>query len=118
MDGISENGSETSFRNGDGGVVNFVWGDDDAGLWNGSLGSSGDVWVGFRNGDDGDWVESMSALVETLDGELQIVYWPHILDDDIEYSPLEIKPLPPSVAHQSNSGTQLPTALTTESLNL
>ena len=43
MDGISENGSETSFRNGDGGVVNFVWGDDDAGLWNGSLGSSGDV---------------------------------------------------------------------------
>lgn len=44
MDGISENGNEvTSFRNGDGGVVNFVWGDDDAGLWNGSLGSSGDV---------------------------------------------------------------------------
>jgi UDP-2,3-diacylglucosamine pyrophosphatase LpxH len=24
---------------------------------------------------DGDWVESLSALVETLDGELQIVYW-------------------------------------------
>ena len=41
MDSISENG--TSFRNGDGGVVNFVWGDDDAGLWNGSLGSSGAV---------------------------------------------------------------------------
>ena len=35
MDGISENG--------DGGVVNFVWGDDDTGLWNGSLGSSGAV---------------------------------------------------------------------------
>ncbi len=67
---------------------------------------------------DGDWVESMSALVETLDGELQIVYWPHILDDDIEHSPLEITPLTPAVAHQSNSGTQLPTAVTTESLNL
>jgi UDP-2,3-diacylglucosamine pyrophosphatase LpxH len=24
---------------------------------------------------DGDWVESLSALVETLDGELKIVYW-------------------------------------------
>ena len=45
MHGISENGDD--------GVVNFVWGDDDAGLWNGSLGSSGDVCIGFRNGDDG-----------------------------------------------------------------
>ena len=24
---------------------------------------------------DGDWVESLSALVETLDGQLKIVYW-------------------------------------------
>ena len=24
---------------------------------------------------DGDWVESLSALVETLDGELQLVHW-------------------------------------------
>ena len=24
---------------------------------------------------DGDWVESMSALVETYSGELKIVYW-------------------------------------------
>lgn len=26
---------------------------------------------------DGDWVESMTALVETLDGELQLIHWPH-----------------------------------------
>ena len=24
---------------------------------------------------DGDWVESLTALVETLDGELRIVHW-------------------------------------------
>ena len=29
---------------------------------------------------DGDWVESLSALVETMEGELQIVYWTHLLD--------------------------------------
>ncbi|MCY0858250.1 MULTISPECIES: UDP-2,3-diacylglucosamine diphosphatase [unclassified Cupriavidus] len=29
---------------------------------------------------DGDWVESLSALVETQDGELQIVYWTTLLD--------------------------------------
>ena len=28
---------------------------------------------------DGDWVESMTALVETLDGELKIVCWDKIL---------------------------------------
>ncbi|WP_404993509.1 UDP-2,3-diacylglucosamine diphosphatase [Cupriavidus pauculus] len=29
---------------------------------------------------DGDWVESLSALVETMEGELQIVYWTTLLD--------------------------------------
>ena len=24
---------------------------------------------------DGDWVESLSALVETLEGELKVIYW-------------------------------------------
>ncbi|HEY4353854.1 MAG TPA: UDP-2,3-diacylglucosamine diphosphatase, partial [Paraburkholderia sp.] len=24
---------------------------------------------------DGDWVESLSALVETYEGELKVVYW-------------------------------------------
>ncbi|MGH6624255.1 MAG: hypothetical protein ACREBN_09800, partial [Burkholderiaceae bacterium] len=43
---------------------------------------------------DGDWVESLTALVETLDGELRIVTWnrllapdspvPHWNDDSIE----------------------------------
>ncbi|MDR2154121.1 MAG: UDP-2,3-diacylglucosamine diphosphatase [Burkholderiaceae bacterium] len=27
---------------------------------------------------DGDWVESLSALVETMEGELRIVYWTHL----------------------------------------
>lgn len=30
---------------------------------------------------DGDWVESLSALVETQDGELKIITWPKILDE-------------------------------------
>lgn len=29
---------------------------------------------------DGDWVESLSALAETADGELQILYWTHCLE--------------------------------------
>ena len=29
---------------------------------------------------DGDWVESLSALVETIEGELKIVYWTTLLD--------------------------------------
>jgi hypothetical protein len=24
---------------------------------------------------DGDWVESLSALVETFEGELKVIYW-------------------------------------------
>ena len=30
---------------------------------------------------DGDWVESLTALVETHEGELKIVHWPRIVDD-------------------------------------
>jgi UDP-2,3-diacylglucosamine pyrophosphatase LpxH len=29
---------------------------------------------------DGDWVESLSALAETADGELELIYWTHCLD--------------------------------------
>jgi hypothetical protein len=29
---------------------------------------------------DGDWVESRSALVEHMDGTLELVYWDQILD--------------------------------------
>lgn len=30
---------------------------------------------------DGDWVESLSALVEDMNGELRIIHWPKILED-------------------------------------
>ena len=29
---------------------------------------------------DGDWVESLTALAETADGTLEIIHWPHCLD--------------------------------------
>lgn len=32
---------------------------------------------GIRYGNSGDWVESLSALVEQADGSLQVVYWTH-----------------------------------------
>jgi hypothetical protein len=32
---------------------------------------------------DGDWVESLTALVETGNGTLKIVHWPHILPDPV-----------------------------------
>jgi UDP-2,3-diacylglucosamine pyrophosphatase LpxH len=31
---------------------------------------------------DGDWVESLTALVETMSGELKIIHWPKILEDE------------------------------------
>ena len=36
---------------------------------------------------DGDWVESLTALVETFDGELKIIHRPHILDGSLETIP-------------------------------
>ena len=33
---------------------------------------------------DGDWVESLSALVESSDGQLEIIYWTHILDAPVQ----------------------------------
>ncbi len=30
---------------------------------------------------DGDWVESLTALAETADGTLEIIHWPHCLDE-------------------------------------
>lgn len=52
---------------------------------------------------DGDWVESLTALVETLDGELQLVTWTDILapgrpvprwnDDDDDVAPLAAAPV-------------------------
>lgn len=36
---------------------------------------------------DGDWVESLTALVEDMNGELRIVHWPIILEDKKEALP-------------------------------
>ena len=33
---------------------------------------------------DGDWVESLTALVETHEGELKIVHWPFIKGEPLE----------------------------------
>jgi UDP-2,3-diacylglucosamine pyrophosphatase LpxH len=33
---------------------------------------------------DGDWVESLSALAETADGNLEIIYWTHCLDAPVK----------------------------------
>ena len=41
---------------------------------------------------DGDWVESLTALVETFDGELKIIHWPHILEgsEELAFEPIVI----------------------------
>lgn len=39
---------------------------------------------GFLYCNDGDWVESLSALAETADGHLEIIYWTHLLDAPVQ----------------------------------
>jgi UDP-2,3-diacylglucosamine pyrophosphatase LpxH len=65
---------------------------------------------------DGDWVESLTALVETFDGELKIIHWPHILDESIVNAPEPIiitrhpplaNPLQPSAILASISTTPI-----------
>ena len=41
---------------------------------------------------DGDWVESLSALVETTTGELKIIYWTHIQGDPVQTSEITLQP--------------------------
>jgi UDP-2,3-diacylglucosamine pyrophosphatase LpxH len=36
---------------------------------------------------DGDWVESLSALVETMQGELKIIYWTQIRGEPVNATP-------------------------------
>ena len=36
---------------------------------------------------DGDWVESLSALVETMEGELKIIYWTQIKGEPVIATP-------------------------------
>jgi UDP-2,3-diacylglucosamine pyrophosphatase LpxH len=46
---------------------------------------------------DGDWVESLTALVETFDGELKIIHWPHILEGspEVAFEPIVVTSHPP-----------------------
>ena len=75
---------------------------------------------------DGDWVESLTALVETFDGELKIIHWPHILQGSEEmvfepivitsHNPVSLPPNPfpingPAIA---KSPTPIPTLELTE----
>jgi UDP-2,3-diacylglucosamine pyrophosphatase LpxH len=41
---------------------------------------------------DGDWVESLSALVETHTGELKIIYWTHIKGEPVETPQITLQP--------------------------
>ena len=41
---------------------------------------------------DGDWVESLSALVETTEGELKIIYWTHIKGDPVQVPEITLQP--------------------------
>ena len=41
---------------------------------------------------DGDWVESLTALVETRTGELKIIHWPHIIGEPVESPEITYQP--------------------------
>ena len=43
---------------------------------------------------DGDWVESLTALVETMDGDLRIVHWNKILHQAAPVKKLAYQPGP------------------------
>jgi UDP-2,3-diacylglucosamine pyrophosphatase LpxH len=54
---------------------------------------------------DGDWVESLTALVETLDGELKIVHWSQILEStksDVKKLTNELTPISLEVLKEKN----------------
>ena len=69
---------------------------------------------------DGDWVESLTALVETFEGELKIIHWPHILEDSLEETqnpemittqpPLNISFSPFLVENQTSTIRSIPTS--------
>jgi UDP-2,3-diacylglucosamine pyrophosphatase LpxH len=41
---------------------------------------------------DGDWVESLTALVETQSGELKIIHWPYIKGEPVETTDITYQP--------------------------
>ena len=47
---------------------------------------------------DGDWVESLSALVETMDGELKLIYWADIVEQELADPVQAAKPARPAVS--------------------
>ncbi|NBX56518.1 MAG: hypothetical protein EBT70_15925, partial [Betaproteobacteria bacterium] len=50
----------------------------------------------------GDWVESRSALVEHVDGRLELIYWDQVVDFvpaiEPSISPVDVRPAPIPVA--------------------
>ena len=50
---------------------------------------------------DGDWVESLTALVETHEGELKIVHWPRILDDKPVIEEVKVEEMSLSISFPS-----------------
>ncbi|MBM3349305.1 MAG: UDP-2,3-diacylglucosamine diphosphatase [Betaproteobacteria bacterium] len=50
---------------------------------------------------DGDWVESLTALVETHEGELKIVHWPRILDDKLVIEEVTVEQMSLSISFPS-----------------
>jgi UDP-2,3-diacylglucosamine pyrophosphatase LpxH len=75
---------------------------------------------------DGDWVESLTALVETFDGELKIIHWPYILkgSEELVHDPIVItshaplsapmQPFPIKAPHVASSSSPIPTLELTE----
>jgi len=50
---------------------------------------------------DGDWVESLSALVETMQGELKIIYWTKILGEPVTTPELSFQPAAESLIKEA-----------------
>ena len=52
---------------------------------------------------DGDWVESLTALVETHTGELKIIHWPHIKGEPVEAPEFTFQPAVESLLKEAVS---------------
>ena len=56
---------------------------------------------------DGDWVESLTALVEEADGSLRIVHWPVILEDTVKELMVDISSVSVTTEHLSAHSTRI-----------
>jgi UDP-2,3-diacylglucosamine pyrophosphatase LpxH len=52
---------------------------------------------------DGDWVESLSALVETTEGELKIIYWTKIKGDPVQDPVITLQPAVESLIKEATA---------------